>query len=310
MPIGSCTRVVLLAAILVTLPTPAPAQVQRGTILGTVRDPSGAVLPGALVQLTSEVDAPREIASGDRGDYRFQDGTAGTATIASDTSVYKLAPGVMLPPGNARVLSNRDDYRRRYWNVDVVATRRMADGWMLRGFVTRQQHHEFFSGPRSIQDGTARIDGGPPVVSGLIDGGLAVSPFEFPIHATWSYSLAGVYRLPWQLSVSGTLYGRQGYPTAEFITVNRLGGLGSTQVLRDRDLDASRYPDVHLLDVRLQKAVSVGRLHATAGLDVFNALNTASILRQFPDGAAPTRFRQPLEIVAPRLVRLGLQLRF
>jgi hypothetical protein len=77
MPIGSCTRVVLLAAILVTLPTPAPAQVQRGTILGTVRDPSGAVLPGALVQLTSEVDAPREIASGDRGDYRFQDGTAG-----------------------------------------------------------------------------------------------------------------------------------------------------------------------------------------------------------------------------------------
>jgi hypothetical protein len=62
--------------------------------------------------------------------------------------------------------------------------------------------------------------------------------------------------------------------------------------------------------VRLQKAVSVGRLHATAGLDVFNALNTASILRQFPDGAAPTRFRQPLEIVAPRLVRLGLQLRF
>jgi hypothetical protein len=183
MPIGSCTRVVLLAAILVTLPTPAPAQVQRGTILGTVRDPSGAVLPGALVQLTSEVDAPREIASGDRGDYRFQDGTAGTA---SDTPVYKLAPGVMLPPGNARVLSNRDDYRRRYWNVDVVATRRMADGWMLRGFVTRQQHHEFFSGPRSIQDGTARIDGGPPFVSGLIDGGLAVSPFEFPIHATWS----------------------------------------------------------------------------------------------------------------------------
>jgi hypothetical protein len=235
--------------------------------------------------------------------------TAGNAAIASDTPVYELAPGVTLPPGNARVLSNRDDYRRRYWNVDVVATQRMADGWMLRGFVTRQQHHEFFSGPRSIQDGTPRIEGVPPFVSGLVDGGLAVSPFEFPIHATWSYSLAGVYRLPWELSMSGTLYGRQGYPTAEFITVVRPDGLGSTQVLRDRNLDASRFPDVHLLDVRLQKAISIGRLRATAGLDVFNSLNSASILRQFGEATATT-FRSPLEIVAPRLVRLGLQLRF
>lgn len=44
-------------------------------------------------------------------------------------------------------------------------------------------------------------------------------------------------------------------------------------------------------------------------VDVFNTLNSASTLRQFGEATSPT-FRTPLEIVAPRLVRLGLQLQF
>ncbi len=121
--------------------------------------------------------------------------------------------------------------------------------------------------------------------------------------------MAGLYELPWQMSVSGTLYGRQGYPTAEIITVNRPDGLGLTSVLRDRDLDAGRFPSVHLLDLRLQKRLSIGRVRATLDLDVFNTLNSASTLRQVGE-AASANFRNPLEIVAPRLVRLGLRLQF
>jgi hypothetical protein len=235
--------------------------------------------------------------------------TAGTATVPSDTPVYRLASGVTLPPGNARWLSNRDDYNRRYWNVDLVATRRLADGWMLRGFLTRQQHREYFTGEAGIQDPTARFDSAPPVVSGFVDGGLVVSPGEIPIHATWMYSVAGLYELPRQMNVSGTLYGRQGYPTAETITVNRPDGLGQTPVLVDRDLDASRFPSVHLLDLRLQKRFAIGRVRTTLNVDVFNTLNSASTLRQFGEATA-ANFRTPLEIVAPRLVRLGLQVQF
>jgi hypothetical protein len=235
--------------------------------------------------------------------------TAGTAAVPSDTPVYRLASGVTLPPGNARVLSNRDDYHRRYWNIDLAATRRLADGWMLRGFVTRQQHREYFTGDAGIQDPTPSFASAPPFVSGYVDGGLAVTPGEIVMHATWMYSVAGLYELPWRMSVSGTLYGRQGYPTAEIITINRPDGLGLTQVLRDRDLGARRFPDVHLLDARLQKRISTGRLQTTLDLDVFNMLNNASTLRQFGEATAVT-FRNPLEIVAPRLVRLGLRLQF
>jgi hypothetical protein len=180
---------------------------------------------------------------------------------------------------------------------------------MLRGFVTRQQHTERFTGPEAIQDPTARFDSMPPIVSGFVDGGLAVTSAEFVMHATWNYSVAGLYELPWQMSVSGTMYGRQGYPTAEVITVNRPDGLGQTRVLRDRDLDAARFPDVHLVDLRLQKRLSMGRLQATLDLDVFNTANNASTLRQVGE-ANSVNFRKTLEIVAPRLVRLGLRLQF
>jgi hypothetical protein len=240
------------------------------------------------------------------GDDFVEYRTAGTATVVSDTPVYRLAPGAALPPGQGRWLTNRDDYHRRYWNVDLVATRRLADDWMLRGFVTRQQHREHFSGAPSVQDPTPRVEGSP---SGYLDGGLAVSPGEIFIHAKWIYSVAGLYELPWQMSVSGTLYGRQGYPSAEVITVDRPDGLGLTPVLVDRDLDAGRFPSVHLLELRLQKRLSIGRVQATLDFDVFNVLDSASTLRQVGEAAATT-FRNPLEIVAPRLVRLGLRLQY
>ena len=236
--------------------------------------------------------------------------------LSLTTPVYRLRSGVTLPPGNGRKLSNREGYERRYWNIDVLATKRLADRWMFRGFVTRQQQREYFEDPaQSIQDPTPRLEGGNPfnassASSGLIDGGIAVNANdEFIINSTWSYSLAGLYELPWDVSVSGTLYGRQGNPTAEVLTVNRPDGLGQTRVLIDPDLDAKRFPSVHLLDLRLQKRLALGRIRATLDLDLFNALNSDSTLRQFGD-AITTTFGRPLEIVAPRLVRLGLQLRF
>ena len=63
MRIMSRALIVLGTACLIVTAAPAVAQVQRGVIHGTVHDPSGAVLPGAIVQLTSEVGAPRDAAT-------------------------------------------------------------------------------------------------------------------------------------------------------------------------------------------------------------------------------------------------------
>lgn len=240
--------------------------------------------------------------------------TAGTAGgVTSTTPVYRLASGTSLPPGNGRLLSNRDGYHQRYWNVDLVGTRRLANRWMVRGFLTLQQQREYFDDPAlSIQDPTPRYELLAALASGFLDGGLAVNAnpgSEFVINAKWIYSVTGLYELPWGVNVAGTVYGRQGYPAFETITVNRPDGLGLTGVLVDPDLDGSRYSSVQLVDLRVQKTFEWRRVRATLDLDLFNAFNSGAILRQLREATATT-FRRPQEIVAPRLIRLGLQLQF
>jgi hypothetical protein len=240
--------------------------------------------------------------------------TAGTAgDVTSTTAVYRLAPGVRLPPGNGRVLANREGYHQRYWNVDFTGTRRLANRWMVRGFLTLQQQREYFDDPaRAIQDPTPRHDLTSGLLSGFLDGGFAVNAppgTEFVINAKWMYSAAALYELRWGVNVAGTIYGHQGYPTVETITVNRPDGLGFTSVLVDSHLDGSRLASVHLLDLRFQKKLDGRRVRATLNLDLFNAFNSAVTLRQVREATATT-FRRPQEIVAPRLLRLGLQLQF
>ena len=227
--------------------------------------------------------------------------------VTSPTPVYRLAAGSSLPAGNGVQVSNREGYHQRYWNLDLAATRRLVDRWMLRGFVTFQQHQEFFDDPsRSIQDPTPRVGVGS--TSGFFNGGLATPGGDAFINAKWSYSLAGLYEAPWGITVSGTVYGRQGYPIGEVLQIQRPDGLGLTSVLLDRDLDANRYDDLRVVDVRAQKAVTLARTRATFTLDAFNLLNTGVRVRQIAQ--VGTTFRNPTELVPPRLVRLGLQIRF
>ena len=76
------------------------------------------------------------------------------------------------------------------------------------------------------------------------------------MNAKMIYSVAGLYEAPWGIRVSGTVYGRQGYPVGEVLQIAQPDGLGLTPVLLDRDLDARRYEHLNLIDVRAQKTVT------------------------------------------------------
>lgn len=100
-PARLCARIVVATACVIALAAPASAQVQRGVIHGTVHDQSGAVLPGAMVQLTSEVGAPREVSAGARGDYRFQDLDPGRYTLRATLEGFAplVRPDVIVEVG-------------------------------------------------------------------------------------------------------------------------------------------------------------------------------------------------------------------
>ena len=256
-----------------------------------------------------------------RADF-VQVSTVSAPGSSSSTPVYGLAPGVSLPPGRAVVLTNREGYHQRNWNVDFTATKRLADRWMVRGGLTLQNNQEFFDDPsKALQDPTPRavttesplfvpasaaFNGG--VVVNSIGGGAGARGDVF-MQAKWSYNAMALYQLPWGISVAGTVYGRQGYPRFEYVSVNR-GALGtSTQVLLNPEVDASRYKSVNLVDLRAQKAFTFGRVNATLDFDLFNALNENVVL-QANRQSDSSSFGQAREIVAPRVARLGVRFMF
>ncbi|HOC19692.1 MAG TPA: TonB-dependent receptor, partial [Vicinamibacterales bacterium] len=78
---ASRVTALLAAALLLGLAPTAAAQVQRGAIFGIVTDASGAVLPGAVVQLTSPLTGTREAVAGSEGEFRFDNLDPGRYTL-------------------------------------------------------------------------------------------------------------------------------------------------------------------------------------------------------------------------------------
>jgi hypothetical protein len=256
-----------------------------------------------------------------RADF-VQVGTATAPGGTGGTPYYGLAPGVSLPPGRAVVLTNRDGYHIQNWNVDFTVTKRLSNRWMVRGGLTLQNNQEYFDDPSTaLQDPTPRavttesplfipasaaFDGG--VIVNSIGGGAGARGDVF-MQAKWSYNAMALYQLPWGVSVSGTVYGRQGYPRVEYVSVNR-GALGTaTQVLLNPDVDASRYESVNLVDLRVQKAFTMGGVNATFDFDLFNTFNENVVL-QANRQSDSSSFGQAREIVAPRVARVGLRIMF
>ena len=75
----SCTRILVLLAIAGILVSPVRAQVLYGSIVGTVEDPSGAVVQGAVVSIVSKVTGQtRQAVTSEAGLYSISNVLAGT----------------------------------------------------------------------------------------------------------------------------------------------------------------------------------------------------------------------------------------
>src|SRR5215210_6168938 len=78
---------------LVAMAGPAFAQVNTGTVLGTVKDAQGGVIPGATVTLISEARGTRSapVVTNESGDFVFANVTADTYTVEVTLESFKTA---------------------------------------------------------------------------------------------------------------------------------------------------------------------------------------------------------------------------
>src|SRR5580658_4866324 len=88
-----------LALLLVLVCTRGQAQSTQGSIIGSVKDTAGAVVPGALVTLTNTDEGTvRTARSNGVGDYRFQDVKEGRYSLEISASNFEkwAVTGVVL----------------------------------------------------------------------------------------------------------------------------------------------------------------------------------------------------------------------
>ena len=226
---------------------------------------------------------------------------------------YVLKDGIGTP--TYFVFVNAPDYHQTYKGLELTATKRMSNRWMMRGSFTLQDWKQQI-GDDYIVDPT-RFRGATgcstcddsPVLEGSGTGSGAKGGIY--INSEWSYNLTGAYQIPVVEATLGfNLTGRQGYPIPY---IHRTGWIASEQTFKyllvTDDPTEFRHDDIHELDLRLAKEFRFGGVGLTAAVDVFNVMDEQPILQRNTRLGIASGNRIT-ELQSPRVIRLGARLTF
>lgn len=206
---------------------------------------------------------------------------------------FQLRPGLTLP--NPTFLTNQDAWRD-FHGLEIAVRKRPSKRWMLNGSVA------FNSAKNYWGDGeTAYLD---PTNIVFQHGHDALAQ-----NSRWVAKLNGMYLLPLGFTASGVFNAREGFPFNPTVqTAVRPGNLGRANV-NVEPLGTQRLDNVRQLDLGLEKAFDIGGRRLSAQMDIFNVLNENIVLARVTNYSA-VNAGNVTEILAPRVVRFGVRMRF
>jgi hypothetical protein len=207
---------------------------------------------------------------------------------------------------------SRPDYSQRFLGFELAATKRLSNRWMARFGFSTNDHREYFDSLAGMGDPT------PGPASPNQDGGLVVRSSGgsgksgiYQLLPKYQFILTGLYQAPWGINLAGNMVSRQGFAKQYFRNLVPTGdplGSNKTVFLLDEAGD-QRLPAVTSLDLRIGKEFSFQRARINLDVDVFNALNSSTILgREY--NLRVTTADAVREIMNPRVLRLGLRFGF
>ena len=226
---------------------------------------------------------------------------------------FELRPGVTTRNG---FLLENGDRENEFRGASLVLNKRLANRWMMRGNLTWQDWTWDIPDGEN-EDPTDNVAGGVIDDTDVLQGSGTVSGAKGNVFISsgWSYSLLGLYQIApdraWGFNVSANLNGREGYPLrySRQIFRDTIAAGSATVIPVAADADAFRYPDVHVVDLRVEKEFSLSDFGLTLGMDVFNALNESYVLQR--QGVLSTGTgNHVVEILSPRVFRVGARLSF
>ena len=239
--------------------------------------------------------------------------TGGDATAFS-VPLFSLGTGFDFTGGELLLNGARE---REYFGTALTFTKRLANRWMLRGFVNFEDAE--WDVPQEYTDNsdpnrnniTALYDGGE------IDGDTYITietgsgKGERFLQSDWSANLTGMYQVapdrPWGFNLSASVQAREGYPTPYFGTVVTTD-TSARQIRVVDSYEDYRLEDIMTADVRIEKEFALtSAVNFTFGIDVFNVTNEGTELSRLRDVTSANTFFLN-DNVSPRIYRLGVRL--
>jgi hypothetical protein len=261
-----------------------------------------------------------------RSDDYIQLGTATgshPAIGSYDVPFYGVAEANVPVNRTATEYVDREGYSQRYWGLELAATKRLSNRWMARFGFSTNDHREYFDGPEATMDPTPQLLAGPvPLPLGAypnVDGGPVLRQTSgsgkagiFMVAPRYQFAGTAMYQARWGINLAGNIVNRQGYSMpyqrTQVETGDPLGNLKTVILVAD-DVGDYRLPSVTSLDLRVGKEFTWDRVRFNLDFDVFNALNSATVLGRQYDLRLSTA-DNVLEIMNPRVLRLGARFSF
>ena len=243
------------------------------------------------------------------GDWLLEPPVTGTLPDGRPYGVpyYDLRPG-LAPTGGTLLING--DRRQRLLGATLEWRQRLGSHWMTLGHLMWQDWTwQVGSNYRRYADPTAALVDGN--YSGQPVAGQSPLPGGRPLYLSshWSFDLSAAVQLPGALSAAVAINGRQGYPLAYYRTVAR-DNAGPVDLRLTGRVDAFRSDDLVSCDARLDKEIAAGSDLAIAiSLEGLNLLTAGQVLRRETNlGVGRANFVD--QVIAPRLLRLGVKLQF
>ena len=216
--------------------------------------------------------------------------------------------------------TNRRGYETRYDGVELQLNKRLSNRWMAHGsFTWSDWKQKVNSVAKGCLDPTNQVgsyagiwEGAQGRGNSCADGDIA---YDYNgttwINAKWAFNISGLYQLPWNFSVSGSFFGRQGYPVPYAIFTDPGDGWGQRSVALGK-ADAHRLKNVYQLDLSAQKVLPITpKADVTLVVDMFNVFNDNTILLRNYDASGPVgTIGDILTIQNPRVLRFGARISF
>ncbi len=233
-------------------------------------------------------------------------------------------PADLAEAGNfGRLRTNQPGYSQQFNGVELTLTKRLSNKWMGRMAFSWNAFKQSYEGVIPVNGGANTQGGGsltpangnptPTDRNSLTSDYVAAQSggsgrATFYTTPTWQLYANALVQLPWDVELSGAIFGRQGQIEPQFIKIS--AGLdGALNVLATPTVDAKRYDSVWDLDLRLAKNIKVGPTAFTLSAEAFNVFNSGITLQRFRQ-VNSSSFQRIDEILSPRIVRFGARFSF